>query len=202
MNLKTTQEIAQEVARLHAAALSTSFLASLGHQFLCLLYESIIESRNNHLLFEYEGGHLIGFVAGGSGLGEIFKKLLFRPFALFRALSGVLLRPTQIIGILEILFRSLRAYPGDHDGIEPQYELYSIAVVTNMRGKFVAQNLYRRLSAKFIEDGANEFKIMVGSDLKRARSFYQKEGARPLYEKKIHGKAVSTIYVQKLLKQE
>ena len=86
---------------------------------------------------------------------------------------------------------------GTSNGVNlPSAELLSIAVSSEFRGQHFADNLYRELCEHFLMRKLPAFKIVVGSVLLPAHSFYQRMGAQPTAEVEVHHGSASTVYVQ------
>ena len=182
------------VARLHANCISQGFLSSLGSRFLTVLYRAIDRSDAAVLIVETNDSGVIGFVAGGSGMGQIYRRMLRDFPALIAALAPVLVQPSKVKGIIEILRHGGR----DRDETLPPHELFSIAVAPAARGKGTADRLYRELCHYFRQQGAGAFRIVVGDSLAPAHRFYKRMGARPVSTIRLHGSATSTVYVHDL----
>ncbi len=124
MSLAATERYRQ-VAALHAASIDQGFLATLGVPFLALMYEAIDLAEDSVLLTEEQDGRILGFVAGGLGMGPIYRSMLRSPLRLTWALLPSLLRPRRVMRILDILHYGRR----QGDGARwPKAELLSIAV--------------------------------------------------------------------------
>lgn len=184
----------RQVARLHVECLDRGFLATLGDDFLALMYEAIDLSPTAVLLTEEEGDQVTGFVTGGIGMGPIYREMVRRPARLAAALAPVLVRPAKLRRILDILRYSVAA-PRAAD--MPDAELLSLMVAPVARGTGTAERLYRRLSAHFLSDGVAAFRITVGEALAPAHRFYSRMGADVVDEIEVHGGERSTVYVQR-----
>jgi GNAT superfamily N-acetyltransferase len=181
----------REVATIHSQSINQGFLPALGVNFLTLLYESIDADPNSALFFERIDGKVVGFVAGGRGMGSIYRQMLRRWPRLIWALLPALLSPGKIKRIVEIIWfsRKQKPMPGC-----PRAELFSIAVLEPARGTGVAQRLYQALAQRFSEDGEPAFCIVVGDALAPAHRFYQRMGAVPMAQISVHDGQGSTLY--------
>lgn len=189
----------RQVALLHVTCLDQGFLSSLGPSVLTQLYRAIDESPSGTLHVEKRDGRVIGFVAGGRGIGPIFRQMLRHPFSLCAALAPLLFRPRKIIGIIEVLLHSRGSQSGTEQPL-PAYELLSIAVAPEGRGTGVAERLYTQLVAHFrtLEGEVSAFRIVVGASLAPAHRFYLRMGARPVGRTEVHAGQDSTIYIHYL----
>lgn len=192
--------IYRRAGELHAANINKGFLATLGADFLALLYQAIDEAPDSTLIVVKENNEVVGFVAGSKGMGAIYRQLLRKPFALAFALLPALLNPARVWRIIEILRYS--GGGGDALAKMPHAELLSIAVDPLYRGKGHAENLYRQLADYFAARGEPAFRIIVGEALVPAHRFYQRMGAVPAAELEVHKGARSTVYVHDLSGQQ
>ena len=183
------------IASLHCDHINQGFLATLGASFLTLLYEAIDEDSESVLLVERVDSSVVGFVSGTSGLGRIYKQLLLKPLRLTYALKSCFLSPSKIYKIIEVLLISKDSNISSN---LPKQELLSIVVNPAYQGGGHAVNLFNAFCSHFREHGVISFKIVVGSNLDRAHSFYTKMGSIPVKEIQVHKGSNSLVYVKKL----
>lgn len=183
-----------DVARLHAACINQGFLPTLGLPFLALLYQAMEEASGSVLLVEEVDGRIVGFVSGALGMGAIYRQMLRHPIRLTTALLPSLIRPRRLLRMLEIV-RYGRDTRAEH-GASPVAELLSIAVLPDVRGRGVAERLYRALVMHFRERGIDAFKITVGDALAPAHRFYERMGACAITHVEVHQGEGSVVYVQ------
>lgn len=185
----------QAAAKLHCALITEGFLTTLGVPFLTLLYRSIDQDKGSAFLVEKVNGEVVGFVTGASGLGRIYRKLLFQPHRLLFALRGCLFSPIKIYRIFEILIFSVKK----EGAVQlPSEELLSIVVSKNFQGNGSAERLFWSLCNHFASKGVDSFKIVVGGNLDRAHAFYQKMGCIPCVELQVHRGSKSIVYIKHL----
>lgn len=189
------KDLYHAVARIHAECINQGFLASLGERFLSLLYESIDAESSSVLLVKQEDGEVLGFVAGGCGMGAVYRQMLRRWPRLLIALSSVVFNPMSLWRIIEIIWFSRRGKPVPEC---PKAELFSIAVQNDARGRGIAEFLYRDLAHWFSGRGEKSFCIVVGEKLTPAHRFYRRIGAIPMAEINVHKDSVSVLYRQDL----
>lgn len=185
----------REIARLHCDHINQGFLATLGVPFLTLLYEAIDEDSESVLIIERVASSVVGFVTGTRGLGHIYKQLLLKPLRLIYSLKSCILSPSKMYKIIEVL---LISKDSDISSDLPKQELLSIVVNPAYQGGGHAENLFNALCTHFKEDGVSSFKIVVGSNLDRAHSFYTKMGSIPVKEIQVHKGTNSLIYVKEI----
>ena len=191
----------RRVAELHAANLDQGFLATLGTRFLALMYQAIDESSSCVLIVARDAAReIVGFVAGGRGMGAIYRHMLRRLWPLGVSLLPVLASPRKLRRIVEIL-RYGRSRPGavakTPDAL-PEAELFSIAVDAAHRGKGHAEELYRGLERHFRNRGEPGFRIVVGERLEAAHRFYRRMGAQAVARIEVHRGEPSVVYVHAL----
>ena len=187
--------LCEQVARIHFECINQGFLHTLGISFLTLLYESIESSSSSILIVEKSDGRVIGFVAGGDGMGSIYKRLFGRWHRLVLALLPCILSFSKTKQIIEILHLSKKRKQGNG---YPKAELLSIAVLPEHRSAGVAAKLYKTFCEKFHKGGKDAFSIIVGDDLKMAHKFYSSMGASPIGKIEVHEGKSSTVYKQEL----
>ena len=190
----TPRERYRQVARLHVRCLDQGFLATLGEGFLALMYEAIDAAPETVLLTEEEGGRVVGFITGGTGMGPIYRRMLRSPVRLAIGLAPAFVKPSKLRRILEIV-----RYSGD-GGLPagmPDAELLSLAVAPESRGKGIADRLYSRLVADFRSRSVDAFRIVVGEALAPAHRFYRRMGAQPAGTVEVHQGQDSTVYVHR-----
>lgn len=187
------QEVFRRVAELHIACIDRGFLATLGPAFLSLMYQAIDEGEDSVLIVSRDQQQVVGFVAGASGMGPIYRRMLRHWPRLLASLLPAALSPTKLWRVLEIIHYSGRA-ASSRD--VPCAELLSIGVDACYRGRGHADRLYQGLCDHFRSRGVHEFKIVVGSELRSAHNFYRRRGAMPLAELQVHKGETSTVYRQ------
>ena len=186
----------RQVAVIHAASISKGFLSTMGEPFLALMYEAIDKSPESVLIVEKVDGAIIGFVAGTSNLGSVYRVMLKSWGRLMVALLPSLVSPRRVFRIFETVFFSGKNQAPN--STLPADELLSIAVLPDGRGKGYADKLFVALQDHFRERGVRSFKIIVGDVLAPAHRFYKKMGAIPSGRAEVHRGSGSTIYVCKL----
>lgn len=188
-------DLYKQVAQLHIANINQGFLATLGVEFVSLMYRAVDEAQSSMLLTEERDERVVGFVSGGCGMGAIYRQMLHYPLHLATALLPSLLHPKRAIRILEIIRYSRR------QGVPnclPDAELLSIAVDPSYRGRHVAEKLYHRLEDQFRARGIQSFKIVVGESLAPAHRFYVRMGAIPKTKVELHRGENSIVYVHSM----
>lgn len=193
MSKGNRSDIYRRVAQLHCDQINQGFLATLGPSFLTLLYDAIDKNKSSVLITKKVDGEIIGFISGGTSLGPIYKQLLHRPFSLFLVLISCFFSISKLMKITEILLI------GKKNPILtelPQNELFTLAVDPLFQGNGYADDLFQALCNYFKEVNVKNFKIIVGSDLSRAHSFYLKMGCMVVGEIEVHKGKKSMVYIK------
>ena len=193
MSKMNSYAVYQKVAQLHCEQINQGFLATLGPSFLSLLYEAIDKDKSSVLLAKEVDGKVIGFVCGAVSLHPIYKRLLYRPFSLFIALTSCFFSISKLSKIFEIFFI------GKNNPILkglPQHELLTIVVDPAHQGQGHAEDLFASLCNYFNAANVKNFKIIVGLDLARAHAFYLKMGCTVAGEMQVHKGVHSLVYVK------
>jgi ribosomal protein S18 acetylase RimI-like enzyme len=188
----TDNEIFQ-IASLHRNNIGQGFLSTLGGQFLSYLYKAVRGCQSGILIIAIDNNSVIGFVAGTTDLKSIYK-LLIKKYK-FQVLIKIIPHILSIENIKKLSDTILYSNQSDTKSNLPKSELLSIAIDQNFRGKTAASLLFSQLNDEFKKRQVKQFKIVVGSDLKRARSFYKKMGAVELSQIEIHSGSQSSVYI-------
>lgn len=168
----------RQIAELHYNLLPDSFLASFGRDFLYLIYQKIELSVGSTIIVYCINSEVVGFIAGGKGLKNVYLQLLKNPLQLCKFVLPQLLRKSTVIKLLLLLIRKNGSNNTAFKMTDA--ELYSICVTKKHQGSAVAEALYVSLCDFFKENNLDSFMIVVGSDLSQAQRFYIKQGAVPV----------------------
>ena len=94
-----------QISNLHYELLSDGFLASFGRDFLYLVYQKIKLSAGSTIIVYSVNSEVVGFIAGGDRLRNVYWQLLKDPLSLCKFLLPQLLRKSCIIKLLSLLTR-------------------------------------------------------------------------------------------------
>ena len=167
-----------QIAELHYNLLPDSFLASFGIDFLYLIYQRIKLSVGSTIIVYCINSEVVGFIAGGNGLKNVYLQLLRDPLQICKSVLPQLFRKSTLIKLLSLLTR--KSGQNNTAFKMTEAELYSICVMKKYQGSAVAQTLYDGLRDFFKENNLDAFIIVVGSELSQAQRFYKKQGAEPV----------------------
>ncbi|MDZ4232092.1 MAG: GNAT family N-acetyltransferase [Candidatus Pacearchaeota archaeon] len=181
---------AETVAELHRTEIATGFLSSLPQRFLVRFYKELITSDSSFCVVAEEQGGVVGFASGSTNPSSFSRSLLLHSFFFaVRVLLPQMLNPLRLKRMFESLLYPQKMKEG------PKAELFSIAVGKEFQGKGAAPAMLHEFAKEMKRRGVRRFKLAVGRDLKRAIAFYEKSGFQLLSEVKVHGNAVSLVYV-------
>ena len=191
----------KQVALLHYNGIDQGFLATLGDDFLAILYEAIDGSDGAVLITEVKDGRVVGFVAGAKTLKPIYLQMLRRLPRLLMALAHLVLRPVKLWRVLELIARRRFGALSVDRAVNcciPEFELLSISVAVTERRSGVAKRLYQGLVQYARDEGIEAFKIVVGERLAAAHKFYLRMGAVAVAKTCVHGAEESIVYAQRV----
>lgn len=179
MILKKISDIEiRQIAKLHYDLLGDGFLASFGEDFLYLVYQKINSTVGSTIIVYCAESRVVGFVAGGNGLKNIYLQLLKHPVQISKCVMPKLLQMSTAVKLYSLFTRKMGKNIIANKKINS--ELYSICVTKEYQGSGIAESLYAELCKFFKNSDKDAFVIVVGSELSRSQSFYRKQGAEPI----------------------
>lgn len=183
------------IADLHKKYINKGFLNLLGIKFLILLYHNLIIFNKGILFTVKKDNRILGFISGVTNVKKFYKYFLQTNFfRLFVLIIFKLFNMKIIKGVFEILF-----YPQKSTKIKtPDAELLSIVVDKEYQGKGIAKILLNKLVTEFKNKKIENFKVIVGAELKRAVNFYEKAGFIKFSDIEVHKGIKSYVYVYKI----
>lgn len=165
----------ESVCDIHVSALQGDFLPSLGHRFLKVVYEGILELGLGFGFVALEQDRAVGFVLASLDSGSLFKKLIARRWPALSLWAGLALlrRPYLAPQVLETFL-----YPKKGEQAPYKSELISLAVREGNRGQRVGEALLKSLHEEFRLRGVDGYKVTVYKSNDGANRFYQKMGGQ------------------------
>jgi ribosomal protein S18 acetylase RimI-like enzyme len=184
---------AGQVAALHIQCISTSFISSMGIDFVTSLYEAIVKSKSSFGVVAVRNEKVLGFTAFTTNLNKLYRTVVWRKGLLFvLLLAGNMWSRKRVKKIFETLF-----YPSRIKKMNlPAAELLSMAVKPEERGKGLAGQLIEKGFQHCQKTGADKVKILIGADNKAGNKLYLKLGFELAGQIINHG-ILSNIYVGK-----
>lgn len=188
-------EDVKKIAEFHKTYIEKGFISSLGERFLTVLYQSMNNSKYSFCLVYKEDDRFKGFVSGSVNIKKFYLEFILNHFLkIVIILFPKLLSIKFLIKILETLM-----YPTKKTNYKlPDAELLSIVVEQEFQGTGVSELLFLSLINEFKKRGINEFKVVVGDNLERAKRFYEKMGGVLASKIEVHKGEVSSVYVFKI----
>ena len=96
-----------QIAEIHHKLLHKGFLASFGKDFLYQIYQQINVSNGSTVIALDDASEIVGFIAGGSGLTQVYLRLLKNPLRLSKAILPQLLRKATLLKLFSLITRKL-----------------------------------------------------------------------------------------------
>lgn len=189
-------EHVSQVAQLHIQNIKEGFISSLGHKFVCCLYQAIVESYRAFGFVAVRDGKVLGFITCAENTDAVSKLVLRRNlFKLLWAYLPKMLRLKNIKNSLESLL-----CPAHRGNDLPSADLLAIVVAQEARGLGLGKRLVEASCSEFRKRGVETFKTMV-DELFSANDFYKHIGFKHVGKYRHHGDMHNT-YVLEIKKQE
>ena len=157
---------ADRIADLHRTRISEGFLPRLGPRFLRRLYRRMCRSDDCVVLVARDGSRVVGFAAGATDLGALYRRFLLRdgPVAAIEAAPRLLRHLPRVV-------ETLRYERGAGDA--PAAEVLSVAVDPTAAGRGLGRTLVDRLVQSLAARGASEVRVVTGADNVAALRMYR-----------------------------
>jgi ribosomal protein S18 acetylase RimI-like enzyme len=183
-----TEDDAARVGDLHAAGIPEGFLSLLGTGFLRLLYRRISAHDGSFLLVADQGARTVGFVAGSTDIGGLYRSFLLKDGLRAAAGSvGPLLRRWR--RVLETLGHGASAGAGSAG----ETELLAVAVDAESQGRGAG----RLLVASFLDEvrarDGRAARVVVGAANERAVALYGRAGFVTVRRFELHSGTESLV---------
>jgi len=185
-----TVEDARFAATLHASAIGEGFLASLGPEFLRLLYRRVVVTEGSFLIVaDAPAGTPVGFIAGAESVGQLYRTFLRRD-----AIKAALAAPRALARGRRRAWETLRYGRGvTAGGQNPVRDAELLAVAVSPAGR--SRGTGRRLVDAFLSEvedrGIPTAHVVVGSDNHAAIGMYESAGFVVEEEFELHPGTVS-----------
>jgi ribosomal protein S18 acetylase RimI-like enzyme len=178
-----TDADARGVAALHAGQIGEGFLSSLGTGFLRLLYRRITRTSDSFLLVAEDRGRLVGFIAGSTNVGG-----LYRSFVLRDGIRAVLTSAPRLLRSWRSAIETL-----GHGTDEPaaEAELLAVAVDPGYQGRGTGRLLVEGFLTELAQRSRESAHVVVAADNQPAIALYERSGFRTVRQFELHAGAVS-----------
>ena len=97
----------RQIAKLHYDLLGDGFLASFGEDFLYLVYQKINLTVGSTIIVYCAESRVVGFVAGGNGLKNIYLQLLKHPVQISKCVMPKLLQMSTAVKLYSLFTRKM-----------------------------------------------------------------------------------------------
>lgn len=161
---------APAAARLHGTRIADGFLAFLGPAFLTRLYRRIARTPGSFLLVADAGGTVVGFIAGSTDIGGLYRTFLVRD----GVAAGLSAAPLLVRGWRRVL-ETLR-HGGGGTGTGRGDELLAVAVAPDHEGQGVGTALVAAFLDRVAAGGGTEAYVVVGATNAGAIALYGRSG--------------------------
>jgi ribosomal protein S18 acetylase RimI-like enzyme len=185
---------APQAARLHAAAIETGLLSSLGTPFLTSLYRLMAADPAADGCVAVQDSQIVGFAVYTADLHALYRSMLRRGGLRFMwRLAGSLFSWRRCRRILETLLypRCGRRRP------LPRAELLVVAVRRDRRREGIGRRLVAETAAQGCREGWGSIKVCVGGSLHGTQAFYRRLGFEHACDIRRHGR-ISQIWIKQL----
>jgi ribosomal protein S18 acetylase RimI-like enzyme len=187
---------ASKIAQLHIQGISTSFIGSLGADFVIALYEAIAEDENSFGFVAVKDDKVLGFVSFSTNLSKLYKYVILKKGLKF---AFIIARKMTSFKVFRKVWDNI-FYPNKMKKMElPDAELLSIVVAEKGRGKGIAKQLIEKSFEECRKRKIDKFKVLVGVDNEPANKLYLKCGFELVGQIENHG-VLGNIYVAKIAK--
>lgn len=175
---------ARALADLHRTRITEGFLPRLGPGFLRRLYRRMTRSADCVVLTARDGGRIVGFAAGATDLGALYRRFLLRdgPVAAMVAAPRLVRHLPQVLETLRY-----EQAGGDAEGAE----VLSVAVAADAAGRGLGRALVSRLVVELAAHGVAEVRVVTGASNAAALAVYRACGFRPHRRLEVHAGTVS-----------
>lgn len=198
LNPATTVQIAA-IARLHKQVLTSGFLSKLDLSILCSLYQ-LINKEGILLVAITEDNKLAGFVSFSHDT-KMLMRLFVKPSLdiSMRLIINYLKHPSFILRSFETLLAPFKHGNSKEVKVNvPGGELLSIVVNPEVQHSGTGTALLSQLEEELRKRQIFTYKVVTGEQLISANRFYQKNGFLLAGRIRIHGKAMSNVYVKNI----
>jgi ribosomal protein S18 acetylase RimI-like enzyme len=183
-----TDDDVARAAELHTARITEGFLPTLGPRFLRRLYRRIVRSPDAFLLVAVDDGAVVGFVAGATDVGRLYRAFLVRD----SVVAGAVAAPRLVRSAPRVL-ETLR-YPATAGELPPA-EILAVAVDESCTGRGIGAALVAEATAELRRRGVDAAKVVAGADNAPALRLYEAAGFAPHHRIAVHRDTPSEVLV-------
>lgn len=188
------------LARLHIATLSSSFLASLGFNFLNKLYAFLID-KEKVWIYE-ENNEIKGFVSFSMNSAGMMKRFLINcPGCILSLALKTIVHPANLKRFIETFwapFKSKKKKIYKSSLNLPSAELLSISISPSCQASGIGSQLVKALEDYLLQNQISHYKVVAGEELVEANKFYLKNGFVLAAQIQIHDNLLSNVYIKNI----
>jgi ribosomal protein S18 acetylase RimI-like enzyme len=189
---KLRTEHIPKVAELHIMGIKEGFFGSLGNEFVCCLYQAIIESDQAFGFVAIKDGEVLGFISCAENLRGVYKHIIKKNFCkLAWAMLPKMFRWYNIKNTIAAFL-----YPSKTGKELPSAEILSIVVDSRLRRMGVGRRLIELSHDEFRRRAVKWVKVITAED-QHADEFYKTVGFKLTAHSQKRGVLLS-IYVMKV----
>ena len=177
---KINERDADEIAKIHHAALNNTFLSSLGLGFLAGMYTALADDPKSILFVAEEDGEVAGFISCILDSDTFIRRIVLKsPIKLSLPIGyQIIKKPSTIKKILQTLSYGKLCFIENADT-----ELLAIAVMPKFQREGIGSSLFNALLEELKLRKMKKLKVLVGQELESAQCFYKKNNF--IYQKTI-----------------
>lgn len=184
---KINDKDAEEIAKIHHAALNNTFLSSLGLSFLAGMYNALADDPKSILFVAEEDGEVAGFISCILESDTFIRRIILKsPMKLSLPIGCQIIKKLSTIKkILQTLRYGKLCFIENVDT-----ELLAIAVVPKFQRAGIGSSLFNALLEELKSRNVKKLKVLVGQELESAQCFYKKNNF-------IHQKTIALYEMKK-----
>ena len=167
-------------ADLHADQISQGFLSMLGPRFLARLYRRISLDPDSFLIMGESQGTTVGFIAGSTDVGGLYRSFLVRDGAV-----AALRSCRHLVSQWRRVVETLRHGSGGA-GTGRGAELLAVAVDGSLQGKGAGWSLVTAFLAEVSARGGDAAHVVVGAENTAAVALYRRAGFEDVERFELH----------------
>lgn len=176
----------RHAAALHVAHIPDGFLATLGPRFLTRLYRRVAASPDGFLLVACHDGGPVGFLAGATDVGRLYRQFLVRDGVGAAVGSAPRLLRAAPRALETLRYGADATAAGAAQGRSIEVELLALAVDVPWRRRGVGGALVEAFVERAATSDAGAARVVVGAANGPAIALYRRHGFEPAAELQVH----------------
>lgn len=166
-----------QVVKIHQDALPNDFLPSLGEEFLAVLYQANLGTKDAWVTVYRDEGKVWGFVMGTVNFKNFFLSTLISNWLKFSFIIAkqLIRKPSLLSKVLQTFLYSRK------EKSDINAELVVIAVDNSNQGRGIGTKLIQALESKFKKLGIKQYKVTTLKSYEGANRFYHKLGFKLIF---------------------